>query len=49
MHSSQTEKDFSQLFGAFSKSTSNFERFQTRMTLLGYVFTKLQTPKNVVR
>ena len=49
MHSSQTEKDFSQLFGAFFKSTSNFEHFQKRMNLIGYVFTKLQTAKDVVR
>ena len=49
MHSSQIEKDFCQLFGSFFKSTSNFEHFQRKMTLIGYVFPKLQTPKDMVR
>ena len=49
MHSSQIEKDFCQLFGPFFKSTSNFEHFQRKMTLIGYVFPKLQTPKDMVR
>ena len=49
MHSSQIEKGFCQLFGAFFKSTSNFEHFQKKMTLIGYVFPKLQTPKDMVR
>ena len=49
MHSSQIEKDFCQLFGPFFKSTSNFEHFQKKMTLIGYVYPKLQTPKDVAR
>ena len=49
MHSSQIEKGFCQLFGPFFKSTSNFEHFQKKMTLIGYVFPKLQTPKDVAR
>ena len=49
MHSSQIEKGFCQLFGAFFKSTSNFEHFQKKITLIGYVFPKWKTPKHVVR
>ena len=49
MHPSQIEKGFCQLLGAFFKSTSNFEHFQKKITLIGYVFPKLKTPKHVVR
>ena len=43
------KKTFSQFLCAFSKSTSNFEHFQKKMTLGAYEFPKLRTPKNVVR
>ena len=46
---SQKYKAFSQFFLAFSKCTLNFEHFQTKMTLVAYLFPKLRTPKNVVR
>ena len=36
-------------FCAFLKSTSNFEHFGIYMTHIGYVFPKMQTPKDVVR
>ena len=49
MHLSEKQKSFSQFFCAFFKSSSNFEHFQKKMTLIAYVFPKLQTPKNVVR
>ena len=49
MHLSEKQKKFSDFFSAFFKSTSNFEHFQTNMTLKAYVFPKLRTPKNVVR
>ena len=48
MHLSQKQKEFSELFCAFSKSTLNFEHFQTKMTLIAYVFPKLGTPEEVV-
>ena len=49
MHLSQQQKTFSQFFCAFFKSTTNFEHFQKKMTLIAYVSPKLQTPKYVVR
>ena len=49
MHLSEKQKSFSQFFCAFFKSSSNFEHFQKKMTLIAYVFPKLQTPKNVVK
>ena len=49
MHLSEKQKTFSQFFCAFFKSSSNFEHFQKKMTLIAYVFPKLRTPKNVVR
>ena len=49
MHLSQKQKTFSEFFSAFFKSTSNFEHFQTKMTLIAYVFPNLRTPKDVVR
>ena len=45
----QKQKPFSQFFSAFLKSTLNFEHFQTNMTLIAYVFRKLETSKDVVR
>ena len=49
IHLSQKQKIFSQSFSAFFKSALNFEHFQKKMTLIAYVFTKLQTTKNVLR
>ena len=49
MHLSQQQKTFSEFFCAFFKSTTNFEHFQKKMTLIAYVSPKLQTPKYVVR
>ena len=49
MHLSEKEKNFSEYFFAFLKSTSNFEHFQKKMTRIAYEFPKLGTPKNVVR
>ena len=47
---SQKQKAFSKFFVAFSKSTLNFELFQKKkMTFIADLFTKLRTPKNVVR
>ena len=49
MRLSQKRKTFSDFFWAIFKSTSNFERFQKKLTLITYVSPKLQTPKDVVR
>ena len=49
MHLSQKEKYFSGFFGAFFKSKLNFQHFQKKITLIAYVFSKLRTPKNVVK
>ena len=49
MHLSEKQKTFTQFSFAFFKSTSNFEHFQNKMTLIAYVFPKLRTPKNVDR
>ena len=49
IHFSQKQKTFSRFFCAFFKSTSNFEHFQTKMTLIAYVFPNLRTPKDVLR
>ena len=49
MNLSQKQKKFYQLFCAFSKSTLIFLNFRAEMTLLAYVFPKLQTPEDVVR
>ena len=42
-------KSFLKFFCAFLKSTSNFEHFQKKMTLIAYVFPKIRIPKNVVK
>ena len=46
---SQREKTFSQFLAAFLKSTLNFEHFQQNITLIADVFSKLQSPKRVIR
>ena len=45
----QKQKAFPQLFLAFPKSSLNFEQFQKKMTLIADLFSRLSTPKNVVR
>ena len=49
MHLSQKPKIFSQFFSAFLESALNFEHFQTKMTLIAYVFPKLPTTKDLLR
>ena len=49
IHLSQKQKIFSQFFSAFFESALNSEHFQKKMTLIAYVFPKLQTTKNVLR
>ena len=49
MHLSQEAKIFSQFFSAFFESALNFEHFQTKMTLIAYVFLKLPSTKDVLR
>ena len=49
MHLSQKQKTFSEIFCAFFKYISNFEHFQKKMSLIAYVFPKLQNQKNGVR
>ena len=46
---SQKQKAFSEFYLQFSKSTLNFEHFQTKMTFLADLLPELRTPKNVVR
>ena len=49
MHLSQKQTIFSQFSSAFLESALNFEHFQIKMTLMGYVFPKLPTTKIVQR
>ena len=49
MHLSQKPKIFSELFGAFFESLSNFQHFQKKITLIAYVFPKLTTTKDVLK
>ena len=49
MHLSQKQKVFSQFFAAFFEFSLNFEHFKKKMTLIGYVFPKLPTTKDVLR
>ena len=44
---SQKQKIFSEFFSAFFESAISFEDFQTKITLIGYVFQKLPTTKDV--
>ena len=48
MHLSQKPKIFSEFFFAFFESALNLEHFQTKMTLIAYVFPKLPTTKDVL-
>ena len=49
MDLSQKQKTVFELFCSFFKSTSKFEHFQKKMTLVTYVFPKLLISKDVVR
>ena len=54
MHTIQTplckkQKIFCQFFSAFFESALNFEHFQKKEDVSGYVFPKLPTTKNVLR
>ena len=40
---------FSQFFSAFFESALNFEYFQKKLTLIAYLFPKLQTTKDMLR
>ena len=42
------QKTFSQFFVAFLRFTSNFEQIEKNMTLIVYVFPKLETAKDFV-
>ena len=46
---SQEQKTFSEFFCPFFKSTSNFEHLRIKFSLKAHVFSKLRTPKDVVR
>ena len=46
---SQKRKTFSQSCSAFLKSTLNFEHFQKKINLIADVFSKLPSPKKVIR
>ena len=49
IHVSQKPKFFSEFFSAFLESALNLEHFQKKITLIGYVFPKLPTRKDVLR
>ena len=40
MHLSEKQKNFSEFFCTFFKSTSNLEHFKKKMTLIAYEFPK---------
>ena len=46
---SDKQKNFSEFFFPFLKSSLNFENFQTKMTLIADVFPKLLSPKKLIR
>ena len=46
---SQKQKTFSKSFSAFLKSELNVEHFQKKMTLIAHEFSKLPSPKKVIR
>ena len=49
MHLPQEPRFFYGFFSLFFESALNFEHFQKKMTLIAYVFPKLQTMKDVLR
>ena len=46
---SKKQKSFFQYFPKFLKFRSNFEQFEKKLTLIGYVFPKLRTPRDMLR
>ena len=46
---SEKQKNFSDFFSAFLKSTLNFEHFQKKINLIADVFPKVPSPKKVIR
>ena len=46
---SKKQKKFSQFFATCLKSKSNVDQFEKKMTFKGYVFSKLETAKDVVK
>ena len=46
---SKKQKPFCQFVSAFLKWRLNFEQFEKNMTLIAFVFLKIQTTKGVVR
>ena len=48
-HLSQKQNIFSEFFSAFLESALNFQHFETKMTLIAYVFPKLPTTQDVLR
>ena len=46
---SPKQKTFSEFFSAFLKSTFNFEDFQISLSLIADVFSKLPSPKKMIR
>ena len=49
MHLSQKQNIFPEFFSSFFEFLLNFEHFQKKITLIGYVFPKLPTTKDVLR
>ena len=47
-HLSQMQQNFSQFFSEFFESTLNFEHFQKKVNLIGYVVPRLPTMKDVL-
>ena len=48
MHLSQKQNFFSEFLSEFFGSALNFGHFQKKMTLIGYVFSKLPTMKDML-
>ena len=49
MELSQKQKSFAQFFSEFSQSSLKLNVFKKKMTLIADVFSKLQSPKIVVK
>ena len=49
MQLSQKQKTFSEFVSAIWRTRLIFEPFQRKMTIIADAFTKLQTPKNMVK
>ena len=49
MQLSKKQKRNSEIFAPYPKSTSKFKNFAKKMTLIAYVFSKLQIAKDFVR